>query len=60
MTEKKIRVLMICLTRRGGLLHFNDCLADSLSKICDVRLICAENAEPAGQGISTITINVFP
>ena len=47
MTEKKIRVLMICLTRRGGLLHFNDCLADSLSKICDVRLICAENAEHA-------------
>ena len=47
MTEKKIRVLMICLTRRGGLLHFNDCLADSLSRICDVRLICGQNAEHA-------------
>ena len=44
---KKIRVLMICLTRRGGLLHFNDCLAESLSRICDVRLICAESAEHA-------------
>ena len=43
--EKRIRVLLICLTRRGGLLHFNDCLAESLSRICDVRLICAENAE---------------
>ena len=47
MTEKKIRVLMICLTRRGGLLHFNDCLAGSLGRICDIRLICAENAEHA-------------
>ena len=44
-----IRVLMICLTRRGGLLHFNDCLADSLSRICDVRLICAQNAEHASE-----------
>ncbi len=43
--ERRIRVLMICLTRRGGLLHFNDCLTESLSRICDVRLICAENAE---------------
>ena len=44
-----MKVLMICLTRRGGLLHFNDCLAESLSRICDVRLICAENAEHAEQ-----------
>ena len=47
--EKRIKVLMICLTRRGGLLHFNDCLAESLSRICDVRLVCAENAEHAEQ-----------
>ena len=30
--EKRIRVLLICLTRRGGLLHFNDCLAESLDE----------------------------
>ncbi len=47
MTERRIRVLLICLTRRGGLLHYNDCLAGSLSRCCDVRLICAENAEHA-------------
>ncbi|MBQ6518330.1 MAG: glycosyltransferase family 4 protein [Anaerolineaceae bacterium] len=47
MAEKKIRVLLICLTRRGGLLHYNDCLAESLSRICDVKLLCAENAEHA-------------
>ena len=41
---EKIRVLMICLTRRGGLLHFNDCLADGLSDLCDVGLITAQNA----------------
>ncbi len=45
--EKRVRVLLICLTRRGGLLHFNDCLADSLSRICDVRLICGSAAEHA-------------
>ncbi len=56
---KKIRVLMICLTRRGGLLHFNDCLAESLSRICEVRLICAQNAEHAGDlsGVDLRTID---
>ncbi len=49
MMSEKLRVLMICLTRRGGLLHFNDCLADSLSRICDVRLICTRSAEHAGE-----------
>lgn len=44
---KRIRVLLICLTRRGGLLHYNDCLAESLSRICDVQLICGENAQHA-------------
>ncbi len=39
------RVLMICLTRRGGLLQFNDCLAKSLSQILPVRVICAKNAQ---------------
>lgn len=38
---------MICLTRRGGLLHFGDCLAESLSRVCDVRLICEKNAQHA-------------
>ncbi len=38
------RVLLICLTRRGGLLQFNDCLAKSLSQVLPVRLICAANA----------------
>jgi hypothetical protein len=31
--EPKIKILLICLTRRGGLLHFHDCLAESLSKL---------------------------
>ncbi len=56
--SEKIRVLMICLTRRGGLLHFNDCLAESLSRICDVRLICAQTAEHSGEipgaGLKTV------
>ena len=47
MAERNIRVLLICLTRRGGLLHYNDCLAESLSRICDVKLICAAGAEHA-------------
>lgn len=47
MSERKIRVLLICLTRRGGLLHYNDCLAEALSRICDVKLLCAANAEHA-------------
>ena len=60
MKEKKIRVLLICLTRRGGLLHFNDCLAESLSKICEVCLLCAENAEHspgALEGVNLRTLN---
>lgn len=52
------RVLLICLTRRGGLLQFNDCLARSLSRVCPVRLICAQNAEHemdlAGVDLQTI------
>ena len=58
--EKKPRVLLICLTRRGGLLHYNDCLAESLSRICDVRLLCGENAEHAQgalQGVDLCTLN---
>ena len=47
MTEKRLRVLLICLTRRGGLLHYNDCLAESLSRVCELRLIAAQNAEHA-------------
>ncbi len=47
MTERKIRVLLICLTRRGGLLHYSDCLAESLSKVCEVKLLSAANAEHA-------------
>ena len=59
MSEKKIRVLLICLTRRGGLLHYNDCLAQSLTHYCEVRLICAEHAEHAQElsGIDIHTIN---
>ena len=60
MTKSKLRVLIICLTRRGGLLHFNDCLAESLSRICDVRLLCGENAEHAEgalKGVDLVTLN---
>ncbi|MBR6089514.1 MAG: glycosyltransferase family 4 protein [Anaerolineaceae bacterium] len=55
MGERKTRVLLICLTRRGGLLHFNDCLTESLSGICDVRLLCAKNAEHA-QDLSGVDV----
>lgn len=53
------RVLLICLTRRGGLLQFNDCLALSLSRVCPVRLICAQNAvhEMALDGVDLCTID---
>ena len=57
--EKQPRVLMICLTRRGGLLHFNDCLAESLSKLCDVELICAENAEHADGALPGVTVQTL-
>ena len=56
MAEKKIRVLLICLTRRGGLLHFNDCLAESLSKICEVKLVCGENAEHADGALNGVAL----
>ncbi|MBR0412219.1 MAG: hypothetical protein IJI47_01445, partial [Eubacterium sp.] len=60
MEKNKLRILLICLTRRGGLLHFNDCLAEGLNRICDVRLLCGENAEHAEgalQGVSIETLN---
>ena len=60
MEKNKLRILLICLTRRGGLLHFNDCLAEGLNRICDVRLLCGENAEYAEgalQGVSIETLN---
>lgn len=58
MTDRRIRVLLVCLTRRGGLLHFNDCLADGLSRVCDVRLICAANAEH-GQALPDIDLRTI-
>ena len=54
--EKQPRILLICLTRRGGLLHFNDCLAESLSRICDVTLLCAENAEHAERSLQHVPV----
>lgn len=59
MTTEKMRVLLICLTRRGGLLHFNDCLAESLSQICDVRLLCAENAEHADGAVNGVDLRIL-
>ena len=59
MTEKRIRVLLICLTRRGGLLHFNDCLAESLSQICDVQLLCGQNAEHAPGSLSGVDLKTL-
>lgn len=47
MTEvaRQPRVLIVCLTRRGGLLHFNDCLTQELRKICQLKVISLKNAE---------------
>ncbi|MBQ6342420.1 MAG: glycosyltransferase family 4 protein [Anaerolineaceae bacterium] len=56
MAERKLKVLLICLTRRGGLLHFNDCLAESLCRVCDVRLLCADNAEHAEGGLKNVDL----
>ncbi len=41
------RILLICLTRRGGLLHFNDCLSEELTKLCELKAVSAANAEHA-------------
>lgn len=56
-TKPKIKVMLICLTRRGGLLQFNDCLADSLCQYCDVALICAQNAE---HQLKNPSIHLYP
>lgn len=45
--ERKLRVLLICLTHNSGQLQFNNCLADSLTKFCDVGLINATGSEQA-------------
>jgi starch synthase len=58
--EPKIKILLICLTRRGGLLHFHDCLAESLSKLGIVGMITAENAEHIGGVLSNPDIQHFP
>ncbi len=39
------KILLICLTRRGGLLHFHDCLVKSLGEFCVVGTVTAKNAE---------------
>ena len=57
--EKRMKVLLICLTRRGGLLHFNDCLAESLSRICDVRLICGENADHRVEDLPDVDLHTI-
>lgn len=51
--------MLICLTRRGGLLHFNDCLAESLSRICDVELLCAENADHSADSLSGVELQTL-
>lgn len=48
-TGSKRRVLIICLTRRGGLLHFNDCLTRELRTFCDLKVISVKNAEHIDQ-----------
>ncbi|MHC1773136.1 MAG: glycosyltransferase family 4 protein [Flexilinea sp.] len=58
--EPNLKILLICLTRRGGLLHFHDCLAESLSKLCTVGMITAENAEHTGEVHSNPAIQFFP
>ena len=42
-----LKVLIICLTRRGGLLQFNDCLVENLTQFCEVGVITTEGAEHA-------------
>ncbi len=44
-SNSPIKVLIICLTRRGGLLQFNDCLAESLSPLCQVSVLTVQGAE---------------
>jgi len=58
--EPKIKILLICLTRRGGLLHFHDCLAESLSALGIVGMITAENAEHIGELRMNSEIQLFP
>lgn len=48
-TGSKRKVLIICLTRRGGLLHFNDCLTRELRTFCELKVISVENAEHIDQ-----------
>ncbi len=43
--ETTPKILIICLTRRGGLLHFNDCLVRELQHLCDLRVISIAGAE---------------
>ena len=45
--QHPLKVLIICLTRRGGLLQFNDCLVENLTQFCEVGVITTEGAEHA-------------
>ena len=56
---ERIRVLLICLTRRGGLLYFNDCQAESLAKFCDIRLLCAENADHSEGSLNGVDLRTL-
>ncbi len=45
MNSQNPKILLICLTRRGGLLQFNNCLANALAVHCRTALLRAEISE---------------
>lgn len=43
--DRNPKILIICMTRRGGLLQFSDCLVKNLAQLCPVAVVTAKNAE---------------
>ncbi len=58
--EQNRKILLICLTRRGGLLHFHDCLAKSLSGLCSVGMITAKTADHSEALPEGTSVRNFP
>ena len=52
-------ILIICMTRRGGLLQFSDCLVKNLAQLCPVAVVTAKNAEHSEPDWDQNTISGF-
>ncbi len=57
--DRNPKVLIICMTRRGGLLQFSDCLVKNLAQFCPIAVVTAKNAEHSEPDWDQNTISGF-